>query len=87
MATIISKNVGCVEILKHKINGLIINPNANEISRAIKFYFTKKNKILEYGKNNINLINKSNLNSELNALKIDKFLNKTINCSKKIKIK
>jgi glycosyltransferase involved in cell wall biosynthesis len=74
MAMIISKKVGCVENLRHKKNGLIINPNAYEISKAIKFYFKNKNKILEYGKNNINLISKSNLNSKLNALNIVKFL-------------
>ena len=82
MAIIISKNVGCAEYLTHKKNGLIINSNSFEISEAIKFYFKNKNKILEYGKNNIDLINRSNLNSNVNVLNLVKFLNKNINKNK-----
>jgi len=78
MAIIISKNVGCAEYLTHKENGLIINSNSFEISEAIKFYFKNKNKILEYGKNNIDLLNRSNLNSNVNVLNLVKFLNKNI---------
>lgn len=76
MAIIMSKNAGIVENLKHKKNGLIIHPSAIEISKAIKFYFNKKNKIEEHGKNNINLINASALNSQVNALKLTKFFKK-----------
>jgi glycosyltransferase involved in cell wall biosynthesis len=74
MAIIISRNAGLVENLKHNKNGLIISANAVEISKAIKFYYNQKNKIKEHGKNNINLISTSALNSELNVINVTKFL-------------
>jgi glycosyltransferase involved in cell wall biosynthesis len=81
MAIIISKNVGLAENLKHNKNGLIISANAVEISKAIKFYYNQKKKITEHGKNNINLISSSALNSELNVTNVTKFLINIVNDS------
>jgi len=81
MAIIISKNAGLVENLKHNKNGLIISANAVEISKAIKFYYNQKKKITEHGKNNINLISSSALNSELNVINVTKFLINIVNDS------
>lgn len=64
MSLIISKKCGISEYLYNKKNGLIIEPNSKDISKAITYYFNNQSKINNHGSNNLNLMKKSLLNSE-----------------------
>ncbi len=65
MALIISKNCGISEFVKNNKNGIVIESNSSEISRAIKYYSHKPKNIISHGKRNFQFIKKSLLNSRM----------------------
>ena len=65
MALIISKNCGISELIINKKNGIMIDSNSQDISRAIKYYFYKPNNIINHGNKNFKFIKKSLLNSRI----------------------